>query len=230
MGWPCCRILTHFILASLSPRRQELIQLCGYPYEIKIVPVDENSIAYPDPVQNCIQTAQLKSNALANSLNAASGSGSLVIAADTIVAVDGQMLGKPRNRADAFDMLILLRGRSHEVHTGVSIIDLGSGQEVNGVHTAEVRMRSYSDNEIVDYVATGDPLDKAGAYAIQHPQFKPVEQLSGCFLGVMGLSICHLLQLLSLLDVPMAADLNSLSTAHQQYQCPLLAKIALKLG
>jgi len=125
-------------------------------------------------------------------------------------------------------MLNLLRGRTHEVHTGVSIIELGSEQEVHGAHTAEVRMRLYSDKEITDYVATGDPLDKAGAYAIQNRQFKAVDQLSGCYLGVMGLSICHLLQLLSRLNVPNIADVKSLSAAHHHYHCSLLDKIALK--
>ncbi len=89
-------------------------------------------------------------------------------------------------------------------------------------------MRSYSDQEIIDYIATGDPLDKAGAYAIQHPQFQPVAQLEGCFLGVMGLSICHLLQLLSQMNVPMIANMTLLNAAHQYYHCPLFDKIAQK--
>jgi MAF protein len=220
--------MTHFILASLSPRRRELLQLCGYPYDIKTVPVDESSVNHPDPVRNCVRTAQLKAQALANSLETTQTPRSLIIAADTIVAVDGQMLGKPGDSDEAHQMLRLLRDRTHEVHTGVSVIELESGREVHGNHTAEVAMRFYSDKEIVDYIATGDPLDKAGAYAIQHPLFKPVAHLKGCFLGVMGLSICHLLQLLSRFDIPLIANMAALKKAHQQYQCPVYDKTTQK--
>ncbi len=202
MSWPSLLEMTHFILASLSPRRRELLQLCGYPFDVDIIPVDESSVTHPDPAQNCVQTAQLKARAVADSLENTDKSESFIIAADTIVAINGRMLGKPGDTAQAFHMLRLLRDRIHQVHTGVSVIDLRSGREIHGNHTAEVKMRAYSDQEIADYIATGDPLDKAGAYAIQHPQFQPVVQLEGCFLGVMGLSICHLLQLLSQLNVP----------------------------
>ena len=220
--------MTHFILASLSPRRRELLQLCGYPFDIITVPVDENSVTDPDPIQNCVQTAQLKAKSLSDDLMVFPKPQSIIIAADTIVSVDGQMLGKPGGTAEALHMLMLLRGRSHQVHTGVSVIDLESKREVHGHHTAKVTMRSYSDQEIIDYIDTGDPLDKAGAYAIQHPQFQPVAQLEGCFLGVMGLSICHLLQLLSQMNVPMIANMTLLNAAHQCYHCPLFDKIAQK--
>jgi predicted house-cleaning NTP pyrophosphatase (Maf/HAM1 superfamily) len=106
------------------------------------------------------------------------------------------------------------------------IIDVNSGQEVLGSHTAVVKMRRYTDQEMSAYITTGDPLDKAGAYAIQHPIFKPVEHLNGCYLGVMGLSICHLLQLLRQIDLPFQAELASLETAHQRYECKLYDNIA----
>ncbi len=117
--------MTHFILASLSPRRRELLQLCGYPFDIITVPVDENSVTDPDPIQNCVQTAQLKAKSLSDDLMVFPKPQSIIIAADTIVSVDGQMLGKPGGTAEALHMLMLLRGRSHQVHTGVSVIDLG---------------------------------------------------------------------------------------------------------
>jgi septum formation protein len=220
--------MIHFILASRSPRRRELLQLCGYPFEIKTHPVNEDSVTHPDPVQNCIQTAQLKSQTLAHNFNPHPSTRTLIIAADTIVAVDGQMLGKPGDRNEAYKMLDILRNRAHEVHTGISVIDLHSSHELHGSHTAEVRMRAYSDQEMDMYIATGDPLDKAGAYAIQHPQFKPVSQLQGCFLGVMGLSICHLLQILSQFDVPVVVDMATLQQAHQEYDCPVYDKITRK--
>ncbi len=86
-------------------------------------------------------------------------------------------------------------------------------------------MRNYSDDEITAYIATGDPMDKAGAYAIQHPIFRPVKELTGCFTGVMGLSLCHLLQRLHQFGVPMRAELAALREAHQQFPCPLLEQI-----
>jgi predicted house-cleaning NTP pyrophosphatase (Maf/HAM1 superfamily) len=105
-----------------------------------------------------------------------------------------------------------------------------SGREVLGSHTAVVKMRRYTEQEMSAYIASGDPLDKAGAYAIQHPIFRPVEQLNGCFLGVMGLSICHLLQLLRQIDLPFQAELASLETAHQRNECPLYDNIAQEHG
>jgi predicted house-cleaning NTP pyrophosphatase (Maf/HAM1 superfamily) len=84
-------------------------------------------------------------------------------------------------------------------------------------------MRAYSDEEIAAYIATGDPLDKAGAYAIQHPQFQPVSHLEGCYLGVVGLSICHLIELLTQFGVKRVADLSAIHQAHQEYPCPIFA-------
>ncbi len=222
--------MARFILASQSPRRRELIGLCGYPFDTMAADVDENSVSDPDPVLDCIQTARLKAEAILNRIDLPRQERAIIIAADTIVALDGQILGKPRDATDARQMLTTLRGRTHDVHTGVMIIDVDSGQEVLGSHTAVVIMRRYTDQEMSAYIATGDPLDKAGAYAIQHAIFKPVEHLNGCYLGVMGLSICHLLQLLRQIDLPFQAELASLDTAHQHYECPLYDNISKEQG
>jgi len=222
--------LTRFVLASQSPRRRELLGLCGYPFDIIVAEVDENSVSHPDPAQDCIQTAQLKANAIRNQFALSSRERLIVIAADTVVALDGQLLGKPKDTDEAHYMLVKLRDRTHQVHTGVVIKDLGSGQEELSSHTAVVTMRAYSEQEIYGYVASGDPLDKAGAYAIQNPRFKPVDKLDGCYLGVMGLSICHLLQLLEQFDLPFQTDLCTLDTVHQNYPCPIFNKIAQKHG
>ena len=218
--------MARFVLASQSPRRRELIGLCGYPFDTIAAEVDENSVSDPDPVLDCIQTARLKAEAILNQIYSSQQERPIIVAADTIVAFDGQILGKPRDATDAKQMLTTLRGRTHDVHTGVMIIDVDSGREVMGSHTAVVKMRPYTDQEISAYVASGDPLDKAGAYAIQHPVFRPVEQLNGCYLGVMGLSICHLLQLLRQIDLPFQAELATLEAAHQRYECPLYDNIA----
>jgi MAF protein len=222
--------MAHFILASQSPRRRELLGLCGYPFDTLAADVDENSVSDPDPAQDCIQTARLKAKAILNQIRSPQRMRTIIVAADTIVALDGQILGKPRDAAEANQMLNRLCGRTHDVHTGVMIINVDSGQEVMGSHTAVVKMRRYTDQEMSAYIASGDPLDKAGAYAIQHPIFRPVEQLNGCYLGVMGLSICHLLQLLQQIDLPFQAELAPLESAHQRYECRLYDKIAQEHG
>ena len=133
----------------------------------------------------------------------------VVIGADTIVVLDEgsgapSILGKPRDAAQAAEMLRRLRGRSHRVLTAITLIDTASGAERSEVVTARVPMRAYGDDEIEAYVAGGDPLDKAGAYGIQHPRFKPVDgrQFADCFATVMGLPVCRLLRLLEERGVP----------------------------
>ena len=223
-------LMARFVLASQSPRRQELLKLCGYPFVTRAAKVDENSVSHPNPAQDCIQTAQLKASAVLEQIVVPEAGRNIVIAADTTVALDGKMMGKPADAEDARRMLVALRDRTHEVHTGVVIVDLDSGIELLDSHTAVVTMRPYTDKEIIDYIATGDPLDKAGAYAIQNQEFKPVAKLVGCYLGVMGLSICHLLQMLDELDLPARSRMALLHAAHQQYSCPIYDKIAQKLG
>ncbi len=217
------------ILASQSPRRRELIGLLGYPFRTLSADVDESLATDADPAVNVVETARLKAAEILRRLNGEPGyENSVLVAADTTVALDGRMLGKPANAAEAWRMLTALRNRTHEVHTGVVAVHLGCGDEVSGVNTAVVAMRDYSDAEIAAYIASGDPLDKAGAYAIQHPGFRPVAWLDGCFTGVMGLSVCHLLQLLTQLGLPVKADLTAVYHAHQQYPCALYEKIGAK--
>ncbi|MCP4423571.1 MAG: septum formation protein Maf [Chloroflexi bacterium] len=214
------------LLASQSPRRRELIKLLGYPFQAISADVDESLATNPDPALNVVETAQLKAAAIAERMRGQPEyEEAVIVAADTTVALDGRMLGKPADAAEARQMLSALRNRSHEVHTGAMLLELATGRAVSGTHTAIVTMRDYSDAEIETYVATGDPLDKAGAYAIQHPAFRPAAHLDGCFTGVMGLSVCHLLQLFHQLDAPMKADLTAVLRAHQQYPCATLYSI-----
>ncbi len=215
--------MIRFILASQSPRRRELMRLLGYPFSIEVADADEGSVTNADPALNVVETARLKVKIVAGLQKRPFPNRTIILAADTIVALDGQMLGKPANVADAHDMLVALRGRQHAVHTGFALFDLNRHVELTGVHTATVTMRPYRDDEITTYIASGDPMDKAGAYAIQHPQFRPVADLNGCYLGVMGLSICHLLTSLKELETPQNADLTAVALAHRQYACPLLA-------
>jgi MAF protein len=124
-----------------------------------------------------------------------------VLGADTVVALDGQPLGKPTDSEDAARMLGLLRGREHQVITAVAAARLDPGQAApqtwTRANSASVLMRGYTDAEIQAYVASGDPLDKAGSYAIQHPGFHPVERLAGCYLTVVGLGLPETLEVLA---------------------------------
>ena len=220
-----------FILASQSPRRRELIQLLGCPFQVMAANVDEDSITEPNPAVNVVQTAVLKSTKIAANLaNASLPPHTLILAADTTVAFAGEMLNKPANDAEARQMLQRLRNRQHEVHTGAVLLEPASDREWRGVSTAVVTMRAYSDAEIDAYVATGDPLDKAGAYAIQHPQFRPVAHLQGCYCNVMGLPVCDLivaLEQFSGTSFSQSGRINyaAVQQAHLHYPCPTLTKL-----
>lgn len=215
-------MMTQFILASQSPRRQELLQLLGYPFKAIPADADEDSVDVSDPALNVQQTAVLKADIITQKYQSHPSNREILIAADTTVALGDQMLNKPEDEAAAAAMLTALRNKKHEVFTGYIIRDLESGQELVGVSTAVVTMRPYSQQEIADYIATSDPMDKAGAYAIQHPQFNPVAELSGCYLNVMGLPVCDLILALQRFGLSPNFVCSDLHHAHQQYPCPTL--------
>lgn len=222
------------ILASASPRRQSLLGLLGYPFTVVVSGVDEDVHLDNDPPTYVARTARHKAEAVAQSLGLHSPLSNLqsplsypaprtiIIAADTTVALGDTIMGKPANPAEARAMLRALRGRErnrvHAVHTAVCVLEPDTGRELVSVHSAAVTMRAYNNAEIDAYIATGDPFDKAGAYAIQHPTFQPVARLAGCFLGVVGLSLCDLILLLRQLDVPDRFDPAALVDAHQGFR------------
>lgn len=218
-----------FVLASQSPRRQQLMRLLGYPFEIFVADVDESIHLDADPATYVLRTAAQKAEATAAvEMSRASppmpDRRRFIIAADSTVALDGAILGKPADADEARRMLLALRGRTNEVHTGVCVVDVDSGREVTAVHTAVVTMRDYSRAEIDAYIATGDPMDKAGAYAVQHPVFRPVTAIDGCYLAVVGLSLCGLIVLLRELGVPCRASQAELLAVHNGFRCPLLPR------
>ena len=198
--------MQELILASASPRRHALIRLLGRAVSIRPVAVDEESITYPDPAVNVVRTARLKAETAANALDEAA----IVIAADTTVALGDEMLNKPAGPSAARAMLRRLRGRTHQVHTGLVVLQTGTERTVTAVSTTDVTMRRYTDAEIDAYVASGDPLDKAGSYAIQHAGFRPVARLDGCYTGVVGFPLCRLTAALRELgasvDLPVATE------------------------
>ncbi|HEY7346974.1 MAG TPA: Maf family protein [Ktedonobacterales bacterium] len=184
------------LLASGSPRRREIFGRLGFPFRIAPADLDEDAFAeafrgsFPDLVE---ALAVEKARAVAASKLDFDG---VILAADTTVILDGEMLSKPSDSADAERMLRRLRGRAHQVATGVALCDCRNGILTSGQRCTAVWMRGYSDAEIAAYVATGDPLDKAGGYAVQHELFHPVERVEGCYLTVVGLPLCLVTRLL----------------------------------
>ena len=179
------------ILGSASPRRRALLAKLGVRFETMTADVDEDVITVADPATNVLDRARLKAAALQDQVP----SGAIIITSDTTVADGVEMLNKPADEDEAWRMLRQLRGRTHQVHTGLIMIDT-AGKEHAQVNSTNVVMRPYDDGEIEAYIKTGDPMDKAGAYAIQSPGFRPVDHIVGCFTGVMGFPLCDVADLL----------------------------------
>jgi septum formation protein len=209
----------------MSPRRRQLLGLLPYAYSIVVPVVDEDLHLDKDPAEYARRTARQKAEAVAGSLGRQKSEPGIIIAADTTVALGPTIMTKPGDANEAREMLTALRARTHFVHTGLCILDPNSGQEIDSVQTSLVTMRDYSPAEIEAYVASGDPFDKAGGYAIQDSVFRPVSRLEGCYLGVMGLSVCDLIRQLGALDVPVQFDREALEAAHQGFRCPVLNPI-----
>lgn len=170
------------ILASASPRRRELLALLTPHFTVCTAPVDESRFAEPTPAALAGRLALEKCRAVA-----ADHPQDCVLAADTVVDVDGAMLGKPRDTADARRMLRLLSGRSHLVHTGVYV--RCAGREEHCVQTTAVRFAALTEPELERYLATDEPYDKAGGYGIQGAAARFVEGIDGCYFNVMGLPV-----------------------------------------
>lgn len=185
------------VLASGSPRRRELLAELGLVFQVQTADVPEQKRPGEIPAHLAERLAREKAEAVARRLRAEKVTApTYVIGADTVV-VDGiSALGKPKNPEDAARMLRRLRGKSHRVITGVAVTNARTGRTVEGASTTRVWLRPLTDPEIADYVASGDPLDKAGAYAIQNRAFHPVEKILGCYSNVVGLPLCTLAQLL----------------------------------
>ena len=170
------------ILASASPRRRELLGRMGYTFEICAPDVDEHVEGH---ARDIVKTLAVR-KARAAASHYAQG---VIIASDTLVSLDGKPLGKPADENDAHAMLRALSGRAHEVFTGVCLHDAATGREMVEVVETKVRFRVLSDEEIWDYIHTGEPMDKAGAYGIQGGAGAFVEGLDGSFENVMGFPV-----------------------------------------
>lgn len=179
--------------------------------------VDESQLAGEKPKEYVLRLAQAKAMAVA----AKARPENIIIGSDTAVVDGNEILGKPKDAEDAGRMLKQLRGRAHQVFTGVAVYRVDDGSMLTELCVTDVPMRNYSDDEIQAYVHTGDPMDKAGAYAIQHPDFQPVESMSGCYASVMGLPMCHVTRALRKLNVQSGADVPMACQTLLNYQCPI---------
>ena len=176
------------ILASQSPRRQELLQLFHIPFTVRIADIDEAMDPQKAPYDEVARVSRLKALAVEREND------DIVIAADTIVVVNGTVLGKPRDEAAAKEMLMLLSGRDHQVMTGVTVLRGDRAETVTEV--TDIHFRPLSENEIDAYVRSGEPMDKAGAYGIQGGAALFAEKMHGDYYNVMGLPVCRLWQML----------------------------------
>jgi septum formation protein len=173
------------VLASASPRRRELLAQAGFTFDVLAADIPEVRKPGEDPVRFVTRLAREKAEAVAGEHNLPPET--IVLGADTIVLVDDEVLGKPKDAFDAVRMLRLLSGRSHQVITGVC---LAKGRErQRAAEVTFVRFATLSDEEIEEYVATGEPLDKAGAYAIQGRAGRWVPRIHGCYFNVVGLPL-----------------------------------------
>jgi septum formation protein len=184
------------ILASASPRRRQLLALMGVSFQVVASDVDEVIVQGEAPQESARRLSIAKAEAVAELYPKA-----LIIAADTLVVLDDDVLGKPTSPSSAFDMLARLRNRQHIVYSGLTVMDTEHARRCSQVARTPVTMRDYSTDEMRQYIATGDPMDKAGAYALQHTAFNPVACLEECYANVMGLPMCHLYRILYAWDV-----------------------------
>jgi septum formation protein len=183
------------ILASASPRRAEILRNAGIPFELRSADVDESRLDNEPPGDYVRRLALAKALA-ATDKNPNLGADALVIGADTVVVVDSTILGKPASGDDARRMLRSISGRVHEVHTGLALLQTSEMRHRVVEEVTEVHFGHLSDQEIGDYIATGEPFDKAGAYAIQGIGGRYVTRIEGCYFNVMGLPLARLWALL----------------------------------
>lgn len=183
--------MKRFILASASPRRKELLEAMGIDFDVLVSEADEGQI--PRDIQPKLYVQELALlKAAATAKTALKSKQSIIIAADTIVTLDGEILGKPSDANDAKNMLCALSGRVHEVYTGYCVMRLADGKTVCDSVCTKVKFKELTGDTIDAYIATGEPMDKAGAYGIQGRGCVLVESISGDYFNVVGLPVSAL--------------------------------------
>ena len=199
------------ILASASPRRAEILTAMGLQFETTASNVPETPTEGLSPVEQSLTHARAKAAVVAVGYDSG-----IVVAADTIVVLDDEILGKPESPEEAVDMLKQLRGKTHHVITAIAVTDAATGETIADYRTSQVTMRRYTDQEITIYVNSGSPMDKAGAYGIQDKEFNPVARIKGCYSNVVGLPPCLMLDMLLKMGVHPTVSSNWRPEGH----CP----------
>jgi MAF protein len=208
-------------LASNSPRRRQLLALGGWTFRLLPAVVDESPLTGESPKEYVLRLAESKVRTAATYAPPEA----IIIAADTTVVDGDSILGKPRDAAEAELMLLQLRGHTHQVFTALAVMLTDDQRLRLDCCTTNVTMRNYTDEEIQAYIATGDPLDKAGAYAIQHSGFKPVVGMNECYANVVGLPLCHLIRTLRSFGIRPPTDVPRSCQMSLGYQCPVFEQI-----
>jgi septum formation protein len=209
------------ILASNSPRRRELLSLTGLAFEIFPVMIDETPRNNELPESYVMRISEEKAVAAAEK----SKKNGILISADTIVVDQGRIIGKPQDENHARQILHGLRDHSHVVHTALIVYNLSTTGMEKDLCSSRVPMRNYSDDEIDDYISSGDPMDKAGAYAVQHAGFHPVVNFKGCFASVMGFPLCHLARTFRRMNISISSEIASICQKHLNYACPIFSEV-----
>lgn len=188
--------MTKIILASTSPRRRKLLK--KYVKNLQVIPpkISEDKIKEMDPRRRVLKAAVMKAESILNEVKEG-----IVIAADTIIELDGKAIGKPRNLKEAKEILLKLTGRKHKVVTGIIVIECKEKKRITAIVETEVYMKKLSEEEIEAYIKTGEPLGKAGAYAIQELGAVLIERINGCFYNVVGLPIPKLYEMLKKVNI-----------------------------
>lgn len=183
------------ILASNSPRRAEILRNGGFEFEVRAADVDERLLPHESARAHVLRLAQAKTRSAASRLKDGPPN-AIVIGADTVVVARGKILGKPRDANDARRMLRLLSGRVHRVLTGVSVLRIPDRKELHRIETTRVHFVKLSRQDIDDYIATGEPFDKAGAYGIQGIGGQFIDRIEGCYFNVVGLPLSRVSSML----------------------------------
>lgn len=210
------------LFASQSPRRRQLLALTGWEATWKPVPFDESSVS----TVRVEEVPRLLAKGKAEAARERETS-ELILAADTVVIDNGDILGKPESEEEAGVMLSRLRGRTHRVITAVAVLDERDGETHLDACETIVPMRAYDDAEMKAYIRGGSPMDKAGAYGIQDHPFSPVDEakMQGCYANVMGLPLCHLTRIMKRIGFEAPSNVPASCQQATGYTCPVYRSI-----
>ncbi|MCD6577517.1 MAG: septum formation protein Maf [Anaerolineaceae bacterium] len=210
-----------FWLASNSPRRKEMLTWAGWDLKVSASNINESRHSGESAAEYVLRLASEKAAYPIQEV----GLEDIVIAADTIVVLDGEILGKPADEEEAYEMLSRLRARAHWVMTAIAVRKGSNGRMHQDICRTRVQMRKYTNEEIQQYISGGDPMDKAGAYAIQNAAFHPVVNFNGCFASVMGMPLCHLERILLKFFSYKKSGLAEICQKYLNYNCSITSRI-----